>query len=133
MVAASGILGRASGRKALFSGCLLILQLERMSTGPVGIGLVWSSVLERFERHAPASVMARMAREHALPSGWVDEVFEAHRQRQYSRELLFSTVVELTTVVSLAFLYDKVNHTEPGVLRGDWTANPLLWAAVAGT
>jgi len=120
MVAASGILGRASGRKALFSGCLLILQLERMSTGPVGIGLVWSSVLERFERHAPASVMARMAREHALPSGWVDEVFEAHRQRQYSR-------------VSLAFLYDKVNHTEPGVLRGDWTANPLLWAAVAGT
>jgi hypothetical protein len=28
-------------------------------------------------------------------------VFEAHRQKQYSRELLFSTVVELTTLVSL--------------------------------
>jgi hypothetical protein len=28
-------------------------------------------------------------------------VFEAHRQRQYARELLFSTVVELTTLVSL--------------------------------
>ncbi len=81
--------------------------------------------------------MARLALEHALPAGWVDEVFEAHRQRQYSRELLFSTVVELTTLVSLglrpslhaaarqmpslpvslASLYDKVNHTEPGVLR----------------
>jgi len=81
--------------------------------------------------------MARLVLEHALPSGWVDDVFEAHRQRQYSRELLFSTVVELTTLVSLglrpslhaaarqmpalpvslASLYDKVNHTEPGVLR----------------
>ena len=81
--------------------------------------------------------MARLALEHALPAGWVDEVFEAHRQQQYSRELLFSTVVELTTLVSLglrpslhaaarqmpalpvslACLYDKVNHTEPGVLR----------------
>ena len=94
-------------------------------------------VLERFERHAPAGVMARMALEHALPAGWVDEVFEAHRQKQYSRELLFSTVVELTTLVSLGLrpslhaaargmptlpvslgsLYDKVNHTEPAILR----------------
>lgn len=81
--------------------------------------------------------MARLVLEHALPAGWVDEVFEAHRQRQYARELLFSTVVELTTLVSLglrpslhaaarqmpglpvslASLYDKVNHTEPGILR----------------
>ncbi len=102
-----------------------------------GSGLVWPAVLERFERHAPAGVMARVALEHALPAGWVDEVFEAHRQRQYSRELLFSTVVELTTLVSLglrpslhaaarqmpslpvslASLYDKVNHTEPAILR----------------
>jgi len=45
--------------------------------------MVWSAVLERFERQAPASVMARAALEHALPAGWVDEVFEAHRERQY--------------------------------------------------
>ncbi len=81
--------------------------------------------------------MARMALEYALPAGWVDEVFEAHRQKQHSRELLFSTVVELTTLVSLGLrpslhaaarqmptlpvslgsLYDKVNHTEPATLR----------------
>jgi IS4 transposase len=80
--------------------------------------------------------MARLALEHALPAGWVDEVFEAHRQRQHSRELLFSTVVELSTLVSLglrpslhaarqmpalpvslASLCDKVNHTEPAILR----------------
>ena len=100
-------------------------------------GSVWPVVLQRFEQHAPASVMARTALEYAFPPDWVDAVFEAEGQRQYSRELLFSTVVELMTLVSLglrpslhaaarqrgdlpvslASLYDKVNHTEPGILR----------------
>src|SRR3954452_1241920 len=51
-----------------------------------GSGTIWTSVLEQFERHAPASVMARVALEHALPSEWIDVVFEEHRQRQYSHE-----------------------------------------------
>lgn len=82
--------------------------------------------------------MARLALERALPAQWIDEVFDEHRQRQYPRELLFSTVVELMTLVtlglrpslhaaarkmdrqlpvSLAALYDKVNRTEPAILR----------------
>jgi hypothetical protein len=82
--------------------------------------------------------MARLALERALPAHWIDEVFDEHRQRQYPRELLFSTVVELMTLVtlglrpslhaaarqmdeqlpvSLAALYDKVNRTEPAILR----------------
>ena len=116
-----------------------------MSKGPVGVGSVWSSVLERFEQHAPAGVMARLALERALPAGWVDEMFEAHRQRQYARELLFSTVIRLTTLVSLglrpslhaaarqmpslpvslASLYDIVNHAEPGVVRAPPVAPPM--------
>ena len=44
---------------------------------------MWSEVLERFEQHAPVGVMARVALEQALPAGWIDEVFEASRQRQY--------------------------------------------------
>jgi len=43
-----------------------------MSKGPVAVGSVWSSVLERFERHALAGVMAHLALKHALPAGWVD-------------------------------------------------------------
>src|SRR4051812_32210906 len=94
-------------------------------------------VLARFEEHAPLSVMMRLALEQAMPAGWIDEVFEATRQRQYARELLFSTVVKLTSLVSLglrpslhaaakkeaelpvsiAALYDKVRHTEPAILR----------------
>lgn len=98
---------------------------------------MWQQVLERFEKHAPASVMARIALEQAMPAAWLDEVFEANRQRQYPRELLFSTVVELMTLVSLglqpslhaaarkmehlpvslAALYDKVKRTELPLLR----------------
>jgi hypothetical protein len=54
--------------------------------------------LARFEQHAAASVMARTALEQAFPPDWIDAVFEAERQRQYSRELMFSTVVELMTL-----------------------------------
>jgi IS4 transposase len=99
---------------------------------------MWQVVVERFEEHAPASVMARLALERALPASWVDEVFEQCRERQYPRELMFSTIVELMTLVtlglrpslhaaarkmqalpvSLAALYDKLRRTEPGVLRG---------------
>ena len=108
-----------------------------MSNASDGIGSVWPAVLERFERQATVRVMARAALEHAPPAGWIDAVFAAHRQRQYARELLFSTVVDLMTLVclglrpslhaaarqmpglpvSLASLYDKVNHTEPAILR----------------
>jgi IS4 transposase len=94
-------------------------------------------ILARFEKQAPVSVMARLTLEQALPSGWIDEIFQRHRQRQYPRELLFSTVVELMSLVSLGLrpslhaaarkmenlpvtvtaLYDKIKRTEPAVLR----------------
>ena len=98
---------------------------------------MWEKVLERFEKQAPASVMTKLVLEQAVPAEWVDKVFNDHRQRQYSRELLFSSVVELMSLVSLglrpslhaaarkaeglsvslAALYDKINRTEPEVLR----------------
>ncbi|OLY73309.1 transposase, partial [Pseudomonas sp. ATCC PTA-122608] len=56
---------------------------------------MWDKVLERFEKLAPASVMTKLVLEQAVDAEWVDKVFDDHRQRQYSRELLFSTVVEL--------------------------------------
>lgn len=94
-------------------------------------------VLERFVEQCPVAVMARLALQRAINAEWVDAVFEEHRQRQYGRELMFSTVVDLMSLVamglrpslhaaaqtskeltvSLAALYEKVNHTEPQVLR----------------
>ncbi|GAB3461523.1 hypothetical protein GCM10027398_03410 [Azotobacter salinestris] len=98
---------------------------------------MWDEVLARFEKQAPASAMAPLAVERAMPAAWVDDVFEVNRQRQYLRELLFSTVVELMSLASLGLrpslhaaarrmnnlpvtvtaLYDKVGRTEPALLR----------------
>ena len=82
--------------------------------------------------------MARLALDQALPTQWIYEVFEQNRQRQYPRELLFSSIVELMSLValglspslhaaarkmadrlpvSMAALYAKVKRTEPALLR----------------
>jgi IS4 transposase len=94
-------------------------------------------VVQRFVEQCPVAVMARLALERAVNAAWVDEVFEQHRQRQYTHELLFSTVVDLMAIVavglrpslhaaaksssslnvSMTALYDKVNHAEPEVLQ----------------
>jgi hypothetical protein len=45
--------------------------------------------------------MARLALQKALEPKWLDELFEQQRQTQYTRELLFSTTVEIMSVVAV--------------------------------
>jgi hypothetical protein len=60
-----------------------------------------SEIVERFTQRSPVTVMVRRTLEHALSSQWIDEVFEAQRDKQYTRELLFSSVVDLMGLVAL--------------------------------
>ena len=95
------------------------------------------AMLKRFSEQAPVAVMARLGMQRAIGAEWVNQVFEEHSQTQYTRELLFSTVVELMSLValglrpslhaaaqkmsdlpvSLTALYDKVNRVEPNVVQ----------------
>jgi len=96
------------------------------------------AMLKRFSEQAPVAVMARLGLQRAIGPEWVNQVFEEHSEIQYTRELLFSTVVELMSLValgmrpslhaaaqkmkdnlpvSLTALYDKVNRVEPEVIR----------------
>jgi IS4 transposase len=95
------------------------------------------AVVERFIEGSPVTVMARLGLGWALDARWIDELFEQHSERQYTRELLFSTTVDLMSVVavgmqpslhaavkaakdlpvSMTAVYDKVNRTEPGLVR----------------
>jgi IS4 transposase len=95
------------------------------------------AMLKRFSEQAPVAVMARLGLQRAIGADWVNQVFEEHSETQYTRELLFSTVVELMSMValglrrslhaaaqkmsglpaSLTALYDKVNRVEPNVVR----------------
>ena len=95
-------------------------------------------LLKRFSEQAPVAVMARLGLQRAIGAEWVNQVFEEHSETQYTRELLFSTVVELMSLVALGMrpslhaaaqkmrekvpvsmtaLYDKVNRVEPNVVR----------------
>lgn len=91
---------------------------------------------EPFVKAAPFCVMARAALEGLFSPARLDELFERTAQRQYTRELLFSQLVQLMTAVVLRqqpsvyaayrnkvaditvsdqAVYDKLDHLELGV------------------
>jgi IS4 transposase len=91
--------------------------------------MVLDDIFERFARQSPVTVMARAALEHALAPQAIDALFEHTAQRQYTRTLLFSSVVDLMgsvvakiqPAVNAAYraraeaVYDKLERTEPGL------------------
>lgn len=61
--------------------------------------MILNEVFERFLTESPVSVMARALFENALPPADLDALFEEKAQRQYTRELLFSQVVDVMSLV----------------------------------
>lgn len=61
--------------------------------------MLHQEVLDRLIEKHPEAVMVRAALEHALPPTFVDEVFERVASKQYTRKLLFSTLVRLLSLV----------------------------------
>lgn len=97
--------------------------------------MLFNEVFERFEKKSPLAVMTRATMEYALDPVALDELFDATADRQYTRKLLFSAVVELMTLVvcnrisvhrafkksrdrigvTLQAVYDKLDRLEPAV------------------
>jgi IS4 transposase len=97
---------------------------------------ILGAVFDRFIADSPICVMVRALLEKALNPKFVDGLFKQHAEQQYTRELLFSSVIEVMSLVvcgmqksvnaaykslqqlipvSRKSLYDKINHTEPAV------------------
>jgi IS4 transposase len=100
--------------------------------------MVLGKVFERFTKKSPVTVMMRGILEFALPEERIDALFRRHARRQYERELLFSSVVNLLSLVvcsvrksvnaayqatkdefqvSVQSLYHKLSKSEPEVTR----------------
>jgi Transposase DDE domain len=98
--------------------------------------MILGPVFERFLNESPISVMARATIEHALSASALDALFEHTAERGYTRELLFSTTVDLMSLVvcgtvphvqsaykhllervpvTLKCVYEKLQHLEIGV------------------
>src|SRR5512135_2430857 len=61
--------------------------------------MLLGEVFEQFAREAPVSVMVRATLENALNPRVLDQLFEDTAQRQYTRTLLFSSIVDLMSTV----------------------------------
>jgi hypothetical protein len=93
-------------------------------------------VFDKFVNGSPVSVMLQGILEHALPAQEIDQLFADTAEQQYTRELLFSAVVDVMGEVvcrirpsihagyqaapgkfgvSIRAVYDKLQHTEPTV------------------
>jgi len=100
--------------------------------------MVFDTVFKRFVTACPACVMFRALMEHIFAPAKLDAIFDQAAKKQYVRELLFSTLVELVSQVvtrtsksvhaaykdaraeipvSVRALYDKLSHVEPGTSR----------------
>jgi hypothetical protein len=97
--------------------------------------MVLAGAFEKYVKAHPVAVMARALMERALEPKGLDDLFRAHAKRQYEKELLFSTLVDVMALVvcgmqpsvrkayatmreqipvSLAALYAKLDGMEVG-------------------
>lgn len=110
--------------------------------------MLLGDMLERFILDAPMPVLFRLLMERALDPHELDRIFENTANKQYTRELLFSSVVDLIAsvvcrakpsvrrayldssgiVTSLTAVYEKLKGTETTVCRAlvQVTANRLV-------
>src|ERR1700674_3902551 len=100
--------------------------------------MVFGEILQRFVQDSPVCVMARVALEKILAPQRLDAMFHRCAVSQYTWELLFSTVVDVMSLVvcrvspsvratymkrpeqigvSLKALYEKLSHIEPATSR----------------
>lgn len=98
--------------------------------------MILGQVFEQFVEKSPISVMARASVEYALAHSVLDSLFDENAENQYTRTLLFSTVVDLMGVVvtgsftsiytafqksdidipvSVTSVYNKLQGIEPAV------------------
>src|SRR3954468_13128946 len=61
--------------------------------------MIHTEVFQRFVEDAPVCVMVQALMENALSPTTVDTLFERHAEWQYTRNLLFSDVVHLMSLV----------------------------------
>ena len=100
--------------------------------------MILSKVFDKFVDETPVCVMLRGSMEYALSEEFVNQIFETTAVRQYTRDLLFSDVVDVMSgvvcqvfpsvnaayqkqrdrfQVSRRALYNKINLIEPAVTR----------------
>jgi hypothetical protein len=115
--------------------------------------MLLNPVFERFVENSPVAVMVRALLEQALDADAANRIFDDYAQKQYTRELLFSDIVEVMgevvsgsrrsvnaafrprrnrLKVSRSAFYQKLNGVEPHVAAALTRETSTKLAAVIG-
>src|SRR5512135_3348451 len=91
--------------------------------------MILGDVFERFAQDSPLSVMARGVLENALNPQVVDQLFEDVADKQYTKQLLFSSIVDLMIRfpgISYALARSVIAHLasciQPASAQNSWKA-----------
>lgn len=90
-----------------------------------------SAIFERFVDSTPLTVMVRAMMERIFAPEPLDQLFEATAERQYQRELLFSTVVGLMSLV-VCGMYPSVSAAYKGFEKVVGVSKVALYAKLNG-
>ena len=75
--------------------------------------MILGPVFEQFINESPLSVMSRATLEYALSASFLDGLFARTAERGYTKELLFSTTVDLMSLVACG----RVPHVQSAYNR----------------
>ena len=89
-----------------------------------------SAIFERFVESTPLTVMVRAMMERIFAPELLDQLFEATAERQYQRELLFSTVGLMSLVV--CGMYPSVSPAYKGFEKVVGVSKVALYAKLNG-
>ena len=90
-----------------------------------------SAIFERFVEASPLSVMVRALMERIFRAEKLDELFEATAEKQYTRELLFSSVVGLMSLV-VSGIHPSVNAAYKALTKQIGVSKPALYGKLNG-
>lgn len=104
-----------------------LIVLGQVQGGPAVI----STIFERFVELTPITVMVRAIMERVFAPAALDQLFEETADRQYQRELLFSTVVGLMSLV-VCGMYPSVSAAYKGFEKIMGVSKVALYAKING-
>lgn len=90
-----------------------------------------SVLFEQFVEASPVSVMVRALMERIFADEKLDELFEETSEKQYTRELLFSSVVGLMSLV-VSGIYPSVHAAYQGLEKQIGVSKPSLYGKLNG-
>ncbi|NJM97472.1 MAG: IS4 family transposase [Phormidesmis sp. RL_2_1] len=90
-----------------------------------------NAIFEQFVEASPISVMVRAIMERIFSADKLDELFEDTAEKQYTRELLFSSVVGLMSLV-VSGIHPSVNAAYKALEKQIGVSKPALYGKLNG-